>query len=165
LIQDSPKFTTPRTLAFDSYDLPIDLPSIDPFRGRGSDRDELNLVEITSRAYGAASTKVSLKDNLGARANLHYRLVEVVMMLMLPLLAVALAVPPKRSSSGLGIFVAIVMVVTYHKINQYAESAWRAGSPRPRTCPVAAVPILRLADRMDVSCDRSPSRRAADRRA
>ena len=43
LVQDSPKFTTPRTLAFDSYDLPINLPSIDPFRGRGSDRDELNL--------------------------------------------------------------------------------------------------------------------------
>jgi len=46
---------------------------------------------------------------------------------MLPLLAVALAVPPKRSSSGLGIFVAIVMVVTYHKINQYAESAGAQG--------------------------------------
>ena len=127
LIQDSPKFTTPRTLAFDSYDLPINLPSIDPFRGRGSDRDELNLIEITSRAYGSAATKVSATDNLGARANLHYRLVEVVMMLMLPLLAVALAVPPKRSSSGLGIFVAIVMVVTYHKINQYAESAGAQG--------------------------------------
>jgi lipopolysaccharide export system permease protein len=37
------------------------------------------------------------------------------------LLAVALAVPPKRSTSGLGIFLSIVMVVTYHKINQYAE--------------------------------------------
>jgi lipopolysaccharide export system permease protein len=32
-------------------------------------------------------------------------------------------VPPKRSNSSLGIFVGIVMVVTYHKINQYAESA------------------------------------------
>ena len=29
LIQDSPKFTTPRTLAFDSYDLPVSLPAID----------------------------------------------------------------------------------------------------------------------------------------
>ena len=45
------------------------------------------------------------------------------MMLMLPLLGVALAVPPKRSNSSLGIFMGIVMVVTYHKINQYAESA------------------------------------------
>jgi lipopolysaccharide export system permease protein len=43
------------------------------------------------------------------------------MMLMLPLLAVALAVPPKRSSSSLGIFLAIVIVVAYHKVNQYGE--------------------------------------------
>ncbi len=127
LVQDSPKFTTPRTLAFDSYDLPINLPSIDPFRGRGSDREELNLVEIVSRSYGAGAARVSASDNLEARANLHYRLAEVMMMLMLPLLAVALAIPPKRSSSGLGIFIAIVMVVTYHKINQYAESAGAQG--------------------------------------
>jgi lipopolysaccharide export system permease protein len=127
LVQDSPKFTTPRTLAFDSYDLPINLPSIDPFRGRGSDREELNLIEISSRAYGPASATTDAQSNLAARANLHYRIVEVIMMLMLPLLAVALAVPPKRSSSGLGIFVAIVMVVTYHKINQYAESAGAQG--------------------------------------
>jgi lipopolysaccharide export system permease protein len=45
------------------------------------------------------------------------------MMLMLPLLAVALAVPPKRSSSAIGIFVGIVIIVAYHKINQYAEDA------------------------------------------
>ncbi len=53
------------------------------------------------------------------------------MMLMLPLLAIALAVPPKRSSSSLGIFMGIVMVVTYHKINQYAESAGAQGRLQP----------------------------------
>ncbi|MDQ3074997.1 MAG: LPS export ABC transporter permease LptF [Pseudomonadota bacterium] len=125
LVQDSPKFTTPRTLSFDSYDLPINLPSIDPFRGRGNERKELTFVEIASRAYGSAA--ISAKDNRESRANFHYRVVEVVMMLMLPLLAVALAVPPKRSSSALGIFIAIVMVVTYHKINQYAENAGAQG--------------------------------------
>jgi len=51
----------------------------------------------------------------------------VAMMLLLPLLAVALAVPPKRSTSGLGILLSIVMVVTYHKVNQYAEQAGAAG--------------------------------------
>ena len=45
------------------------------------------------------------------------------MMLMLPLLAVSLAVPPKRSSSALGIFLSILIVVAYHKVNQYAQSA------------------------------------------
>ena len=39
LVQDSPKFATPRTLAFDSYDLPVSLPVLDQFRRRGAERD------------------------------------------------------------------------------------------------------------------------------
>jgi len=54
-----------------------------------------------------------------------------VMMLMLPLLAVALAVPPKRSHSSLGIFLGIVIVVTYHKVNQYAEQMGAQGRVLP----------------------------------
>jgi lipopolysaccharide export system permease protein len=65
------------------------------------------------------------------RANFHFRMVEVAMMLMLPLLAVALAVPPKRSTSGLGIFLSIVIVVTYHKVNQYAEQMAAQGRVDP----------------------------------
>jgi lipopolysaccharide export system permease protein len=121
LVQEGRDFSTPRTLSFDSYDLPVNLPSIDPFRGRGNEEKELVLPELLSRAYGGMAE--DYEHELAARANLHFRLVEVAMMLMLPLLAIALAVPPKRSSSALGIFVGIVMVVTYHKINQYAESA------------------------------------------
>ena len=65
------------------------------------------------------------------------------MMVMIPLLAVALAVPPKRSSSALGIFVGIVMVVAYHKINQYAQSMGEQG----RIDPIIAhwVPFLAFA--------------------
>lgn len=129
LVQDNPGFATPRTLAFESYDLPINLPAIDPFRGRGNEEKELILPELVSRAYGG--TAATPKDEIAARANLHFRLVEVVMMMMLPLLAIALAVPPKRSTSSLGIFIGIVMVVTYHKINQYAESAGSQGRLQP----------------------------------
>jgi lipopolysaccharide export system permease protein len=129
LVQDNPGFATPRTLSFESYDLPINLPSIDPFRGRGNEEKELILPELIGRAYGG--TAETRKDEIAARANLHFRLVEVVMMLMLPLLAIALAIPPKRSTSSLGIFIGIVMVVTYHKINQYAESAGAQGRLQP----------------------------------
>ena len=64
------------------------------------------------------------------------------MMLMLPLLAVALAVPPKRSASSLGIFLAIGIIVAYHKVNQYAELAGAHG----RIDPVLALwtPLLLL---------------------
>ena len=128
LIQQSPKFETPRTLAFTSYDLPIRLPRVDSFRQRGNATDEMTLPELLRRGYGGAATG---EANLAARANLHFRMVEVLMMLLLPLLAVALAVPPKRSSSALGIFIGIVMVVAYHKINQWAESAGEQGRLNP----------------------------------
>src|SRR5947209_20048415 len=66
-----------------------------------------------------------------AEANFNYRMVEVIMMFMLPLLAVALAIPPKRSSSSLGIFVSILIVVAYHKVNQYADTAAANGDLDP----------------------------------
>ena len=130
LVQDSPKFPTPRTLAFDVYDLPISLPAIDQFRHRGGDvSDELYLHELWRLGYGGGAT--NLHQKLEAQSAFNFRLVEVLMMLMLPLLAVALAVPPKRSTSALGIFVAILIVVAYHKVNQYAEQAGTNGQIDP----------------------------------
>ena len=138
LVQQSPKFPTPRTLSFESYDLPISLPAVDRFRSRGHEHDELTLNELFHEGYGSGGVQghggdggAPGKDRLAAQANLHFRLVEVVMMLMLPLLAVALAVPPKRSSSALGIFIGIVIVVAYHKVNQYAEQAGAQGRIEP----------------------------------
>jgi lipopolysaccharide export system permease protein len=128
LVQESANFPTPRTLAFDTYDLPINLPAVDRFRQRG-EQQELFLQELIARAYGGAAHNHN--DQLAARANLHIRLVEVIMMLMLPLLAVALAVPPKRSNSSLGIFLSIVIVVLYHKVNQYAEQMGAQGRVMP----------------------------------
>ena len=149
LVQQSPKFPAPRTLSFQSYDLPINLPQVDRFRGRGHDHDELTFVELFEEAYGGGASSHegvggdSARDSLAAEANFHFRMVEVVMMLMLPLLALALAVPPKRSSSSLGIFLGIVIVVAYHKVNQYAELAGAQG----RVDPIVAlwVPLLLLA--------------------
>lgn len=120
LIQDSPKFSTPRTLAFNTYDLPVSLPVIEKFRRRGGTvSDELYLHELWQVGYGGKQP--NLEQKLEAQAAFNFRLVEVLMMLMLPLLAVSLAVPPKRSSSALGIFLSILIVVAYHKVNQYAE--------------------------------------------
>ena len=130
LVQDSPKFKTPRTLAFESYDLPVSLPVIDQFRRRGgTESDELYLHELFRVGYGGGAT--SEHQRLEAQAHLNFRLVEVIMMFMLPLLAIALAVPPKRSTSGLGIFIAILVVVAYHKVNQYGQQAAANGQANP----------------------------------
>ncbi|HEX2803214.1 MAG TPA: LptF/LptG family permease [Sphingomicrobium sp.] len=141
LVQQSPKFPAPRTLTFKSYDLPITVPAIDQFRQRGTDFDELFFNELFRLGYrGAAESR---EQQLGAQANFNYRIVEILMMAMLPMLAVALAVPPKRSSSALGIFVGIVLVVAYHKVNQYGQYAGAQG----RIDPMIAmwVPFVLLA--------------------
>jgi len=123
LVQDSPKFASPRTLAFDVYNLPISLPVINQFRGRSSgDVDELYLHELWRGGYGGGAVRPGMTRG-AAIAYFNFRIVEVVMMLMLPLLAIALGVPPKRSSSSLGIFISILIVVGYHKVNQYAQQS------------------------------------------
>jgi lipopolysaccharide export system permease protein len=130
LVQQSPKYSTPRTLAFETYDLPVSLPAINQFRHRGgTESDELYLHELWRIGYGGGATNVH--QRVEAQAHLNFRLVEVLMMFALPLLAVSLAVPPKRSSSGLGIFVAILVVVAYHKVNQYGQQVGANGQVNP----------------------------------
>lgn len=124
LVHDDPDYRTPRVLSFVSHDLPIDLPAVEGFRRRGDITSELTLPEL-ARIGGSQRTPEDVRN--ASRAKFHFRIVEVVMMLLIPLLAVALAVPPKRSTSGLGIFLAIVFVVTYHKVNQYAEQMGALG--------------------------------------
>jgi lipopolysaccharide export system permease protein len=128
LVHTAPGYTTPRVLSFESHDIPIPLPKIENFRGRGDGNQELTIPELMRIGKSEA---VPEKRRDAVRANFHFRLVEVAMMMLLPMLAVALAVPPKRSTSGLGIFLSIVMVVTYHKINQYAEQMAAQGRLDP----------------------------------
>lgn len=128
LVHDSPAFRAPRVLAFESHDLPIDLPKIEAFRHRGSEDLELTMPELV-RVGTDPRTSPELRR--ASIANFHFRLVEVAMMMLLPLLAVGLAVPPKRSSSALGVFLSIVMVVTYHKVNEYGEAVGALGTVNP----------------------------------
>lgn len=140
LIHESPAFPTPRVLTFSSHDLPIDLPKIAEFRQRGGADRELTIPEL---AIVGQDEDAPLITRLESRANFHFRLVEVAAMLVLPLLAIALAVPPKRSTSALGVFLAIVLLVTQHKINEYAEDFGALG----RVDPVLAlwIPYLLFA--------------------
>lgn len=128
LIHESPKFPVPRVLTFDQHDLPIDLPKFEQFRQRGENKLELTLPQLA--ALGK-DPKASEKDRDVSRAAFHFRVVEVVTMFLLPLLALALGVPPKRSTSALGVFVSIVMVVSYHKVNEYAQGVGARGGLDP----------------------------------
>ncbi len=128
LVHDAPNYEKPRILSFSNHDLPIDLPDIESFRSRGGKDLEYTIPELVRVGL---DEKRPLNERNESRANFHFRMVEVVMMLLLPLLAVALAVPPKRSSSALGVFLSIVMIVTYHKVNEYGEDIGALGLVDP----------------------------------
>jgi lipopolysaccharide export system permease protein len=128
LVHDAPNYSSPRVLSFTSHDIPIPLPKIENFRTRGGKDREYLITELVQ--IGLDAQKPALDRNR-AWANFHFRLAEVAMMLLLPLLALALAIPPKRSTSALGVFLSIVMVVTYHKINEYAEDVGGMGIVDP----------------------------------
>lgn len=129
LVHDAPSYNVPRVLGFAVHDLPIDLPQIESFRARGdADDDERTLPELArvgTDPYADAMTRVQ------SIANFHRRLVQVLVVAVLPLLAVALAVPPKRSSSALGVFVSLVIVIVYNEISEYAERLGAAGKADP----------------------------------
>ncbi len=127
LVHDAPTYNHPRVLTFSNHDLPIPLPKIENFRGRGDTSDDNRELTIPELWRVGQDTAKPAERRYSAQANFHFRLVEVAMMLLLPLLAVALAIPPKRSTSALGVFLSIIMVVTYHKVNEYAEDIGAAG--------------------------------------
>jgi len=127
IIQDTGN-ATPRVLSFSRHDLPIDLPAIEKFRARGDATREYILPELLRIGWSDNSAPNQRDASV---ASFNFRLVEIVMMLLMPLLAVALAIPPKRSTSALGVFVSIVMVVAYHKINQYGQDVASLGRLDP----------------------------------
>lgn len=128
LVHEARNFAVPRVLSFDNHDLPIPLPQIENFRNRGGADREMTIPElfITGRDQGE-----TLETRLETRSNFHFRLVEVAAMLVIPFLAIGLAIPPKRSTSSLGIFLSIVLLVTQHKVNQYAEALGARGGVDP----------------------------------
>jgi lipopolysaccharide export system permease protein len=130
LVHDEPGFAVPRVLSFVQHDLPIDLPSIRSFRRRGAGAgvEELSLTELAQIGNDPATDPMRANALI---ANFHFRLVQVAMLLLLPLQAVALAVPPKRSTSGLGIILSLALVVAYFKICENGEERAALGRADP----------------------------------
>ncbi|WP_425230438.1 LPS export ABC transporter permease LptF [Sphingomonas sp.] len=127
LVHADPRFRNPRVLTFTSHDLPIPLPRYESFRTRGGRNVEWTLPELARLGHHA----VTRDERNQSRAEFHFRIAEIASMFLLPLLALALGVPPKRSTSALGVFLSIVVIVTYHKVNQYAADVGELGRIDP----------------------------------
>ena len=118
----------PRVLSFEQHDLPVTLPSMTSFRKRGEGNMERTLPELGTMMLDATATPEARRD---ASATFNRRLVQCVVMFILPFFAVALAVPPKRSTSALGVFVSLIGLVTFHKVTEYGERMGSIGRVDP----------------------------------
>ena len=128
LVRNEAKVATPRVLRFTAFDLPIPLPKTENFRMRGAENLERTLPELVRIGGDRAATQEQ-RDT--SRAAFHFRTAEVLSILVLPLLALALGIPPKRSTSALGVFLAVIMIVAYHKVNEYAQAVGGLGKIDP----------------------------------
>ena len=128
LVHDGPRNQVPRVLTFVQHDLPVNLPAMERFRTRGAENLERTLPELWRMMR---DPKTSAEDHVKASAAFHRRMVQWVVMFVLPFLAVALAVPPKRTTSAIGVFLSIVILVTYHKVSEYGERMGSIGRVDP----------------------------------
>jgi lipopolysaccharide export system permease protein len=128
LIQKSKQSPVPRVLTFTTHNLPIPLPKYEAFRSRGGKNLERTLPEL---AVFGSDPKSTAEVRISSRSAFHYRLAEVTSMFLLPLLAAALGIPPKRSTSALGVFLSVIIIVTYHKINEYGQAFGSLGRVDP----------------------------------
>jgi lipopolysaccharide export system permease protein len=118
----------PRVLSFDQHDLPVNLPAMTNFRKRGEGNLEKTLPELGAMTFDRSASPESRRD---ASATFNRRLVQCLVMFTLPFLAVALGVPPKRSTSALGVFISLIALVTFHKMTEYGERMGSIGRVDP----------------------------------
>ena len=128
MVRTEKNIATPRVLRFNLWDLPIPLPKYENFRQRGGKNLESTLPEL-ARIGRDKNAPEPLRD--ASRAQFHFRVTEIASMFLLPLLGLALGIPPKRSSSMLGAFLSIVIIVTYYKMNEYGQAMGSAGRVDP----------------------------------
>lgn len=128
MVHTASSFVVPRVLTFKQQDLPVNLPAIGSFRARGDEDAELTLPELAKAAHTSKASRLLHTQNVAA---LWRRIALVAVMFVLPFLAVALAVPPKRSTAPLGIFLSIILLVVFFKTSQYGEAMGRIGAVDP----------------------------------
>lgn len=114
-------------LTFDAFHWPLVRSSDERFRARGKDEREMTLWELWNRATPLPA-KVSVDE---ARSELHARLVGILTILVLPLLAVPLAVGGGRGGQSYGIALGLLLLVFYNKVVTFGEAMASDGHIAP----------------------------------
>lgn len=126
--QTGPDKTASHVVRFDRFDLPLDLAfGAGAFHERGKDEEELTLSELWA-ARGNPPDGMSVAR---IEAEISYRLVRILTILMLPFLAVPLGIASRRERNSLAIGVGLIALVLYHYVLQLGLSFAGTGRVPP----------------------------------
>jgi len=117
----------PLQLAFRHYQLSEPMRAGGGARPRGNDQKELTLGELVeeARTHGRRLPEAAVG------AELHSRLARSFSVLLLPLLALPLALSVKKSRRGLGIGLAGILLILFHHAVNFTKKMVLDGSPPP----------------------------------
>jgi len=127
LVLQGKQIGTPSILRFALHDIPIDLPRLEPFRSRSSG-DEFTMQELRQRQE---SQRLPMADRLAATGMFHRRLAQILVMFAIPMLALSLAIPPRRSTSAVGIFLGITLLLVFNEFNKFGQTLVANGQAGP----------------------------------
>ncbi len=118
MLQTNSKWSSPRQLTFAQHDFPINLPKMNGLQPESVKELEMTIPQLLKTINDPHQDKTL---RMKSSASFYRRVVQSLVMLFLPFLGIAFAVPPKRSGSAIGVFAGIVVLVTYNKISEALE--------------------------------------------
>ena len=117
----------PSVASFEQSSIPVELKRSKSFRPRGQDERELTLTELWSERE---FPPVGLTRRL-LESEFHERVVRILTMLVIPFLAVPLALGRKRVSRAPGMAIGLLVLIAYNKGLDTAGNASTYGSLSP----------------------------------
>ena len=125
VVENRPNAQQPDVLKFDLYDFPIRLPEAPAFRERGSRDVELTLPELWLLAHDDSATSAERQN---ADGRFHRGVIQGLMVLLFPFLALPMGLAPQRSPTLVGLFLGMAAYITILKALDFAAAATLPGS-------------------------------------
>ena len=124
IIDVEPDRPAPRVFTFSQHDWPLELPTVAEFRERGGKEREMTLPELWEEGHASTDERES-RTYLAA---FWERTLRSLTMLIMPFLAVGLAVGAKRQQRQLGLVVAVIMLLVIHKLVEFGAATSALGT-------------------------------------
>ena len=116
-------------LEFETQDVPVDLPRLIQFRERGESEQEATMAELFAFIGDAAAVR---DENFNQfRGEFHYRLLQTLSFLTIPLMALPFGLTDQRRTSNAGPVVGVSVLIIYNEFLEAGERQVAIGEASP----------------------------------